>query len=102
MIQFKNPFQGVKVEYTRSHPLTKVVVITAIVLSMTAMIALRLTQEDIEAQPEEARAKAAALEYANRQLEEKKEGLGSVYSDMQIAQEELGLVDPDAIFFKAD
>ena len=102
MAEFKTPFRNIRIVLCRTKPLTKVVVIAAIVLSMTAMIALRLTQEDIEAQTEEARAKAAALEYANQQLEEKKEGLGSVYSDMEIAQEELGLVDPDAIFFKAD
>ena len=102
MAEFKTPFRNIRIVLCRTKPLTKVVVIAAIVLSMTAMIALRLTQADIEAQTEEAKVKAAKLEYENQTLEDGIDGLGSVRSDMQIAQEELGLVDPDAIFFKAD
>ena len=100
MAEIKTPFRDIKIVLCRTKPLTKVVVIAAIVLSMTAMITLRLAQNDIEAQTEQARAEAAQLEYENQQLEQKKEQVGSVQSDMDIAQNELGLVDPDTIFFE--
>ena len=37
------------------------------------------------------------LEYANTELVEKTENLGSVQSVREIAQEELGLVDPNTV-----
>ena len=102
MVQFKIPFQNIKVVYRRSKPLTKVVVIAAIVLSMAALITLRWTLNDIQKQTQDMKAEAARLEQENAELEDKIDQLGSVQSAMDIAQEELGLVDPDTVVIETD
>ena len=102
MVQFKNPFQNIKIVYRRSKPLTKVVVIAAIVLSMAALITLRWTLNDIQKQTQDMKAEAARLEQENAELEDKIDQLGSVQSAMDIAQEELGLVDPDTVVIETD
>ena len=102
MVQFENPFQNIKVVYRRSKPLTKVVVIAAIVLSMAALITLRWTLNDIQKQTQDMKAEAARLEQENAELEDKIDQLGSVQSAMDIAQEELGLVDPDTVVIETD
>ena len=102
MVQFKTPFQNIKVVYRRSKPLTKVVVIAAIVLSMAALITLRWTLNDIQQQTQDMKAEAARLEQENAELEDKIDQLGSVQSAMDIAQEELGLVDPDTVVIETD
>ena len=97
MAEFKNPFRDIKVEYTRSHPLTKVVVIALIVLSMAALITLRVSSIRLHREIEQMRQEAAQLEAENQVLKEKLEELGSVEGVDHIAEEELDLVDPDTI-----
>ena len=45
---------------------------------------------------------ASGLEYTNEELERKTEELGSVQSIQDIAEEELGLVDPDTVIFQPE
>ena len=97
MAEFKNPFRDLKVEYSRSHPLTKVVVIALIVLSMAALITLSWSQADMRRQIEEMRREVAQLESENQDLREKIDKLDSVEGVENIAQDELDLVDPDTI-----
>ncbi len=97
MAKFQNPFRGVKVEYTRSHPLTKVVVIALIVLCMAALITLRLSSIRLNRETADLRDEAAQLEAENAALEEKIDDLDSVEGVENIAEEELDLVDPDTI-----
>jgi len=97
MVKFKNPFQGVKVEYTRSHPLTKVVVIVLILVSMAAMIALTWSGTRLRREIEALREEAAQLEAENADLREQLEKQDSVDGVEHIAENELGLVDPDTI-----
>ncbi len=97
MVQFKNPFRGVKVEYTRSHPLTKVVLIALIVVCMAALITLRWTSIQLKREIEELRTEAAQLEAEIADLSEKLDQKDSVDSVENIAEDELGLVDPDTI-----
>ena len=97
MAKLKNPFRDLKVEYSRSHPLTKVVVIVLIVLSMAALIALGWSQADMRRQIEAVRREVAQLESENQDLREKIDQLDSVEGMEHIAQDELGLVDPNTI-----
>lgn len=97
MAQFKNPFQGVKVEYTRSHPLTKMVVIALIAVCTVSLIALRLTSQRLKAEIAELRSEAAQLEADIADLREKIDMQGSVEGVEDIAENELDLVDPDTI-----
>ncbi|MBQ7801680.1 MAG: hypothetical protein IJ375_05085 [Oscillospiraceae bacterium] len=54
----------------------------------------------IENRTGDLRTQAAALEEDNTDLEQKIQDLGSVQSVHDIAQEELGLVSPDAVVFQ--
>ena len=77
MIQFKNPFQGVKVEYTRSHPMTKIVVIALIAVCSVSMLILQLPSHRLKAELAALRQEAAQLESdiaeCGRQLRELEE-----------------------------
>lgn len=86
----------------RSRILTKVVVITAIVLPMLALLTLRSAILGEEDRAETLRAQAAALEAENACLEQNIEELGTVQSVRRIAQEELGLADPDTVMLTPD
>ncbi len=97
MAPFKNPFRDIKVEYTRSHPLTKAVVIGLIVVCMAALITLRLTTAHLKREIAELRGEAALLEQENADLREKIDNLDSVEGVEEIAENELDLVDPDTI-----
>ena len=98
----KNPFSDVEVVFRRSKPLTKVVVIAAIVLSIAALVTLRWTQNGILGEIRDMRQEAAQLEQENAALEEKIDNLGNVQGVMDVAQEELGLVDPSSVIIEPE
>ncbi|MBQ9149141.1 MAG: septum formation initiator family protein [Oscillospiraceae bacterium] len=87
----------IKLVYRRSSNLTKVVVTAAIVLSMAALITLRLSINDIRNQTAALESQASQLAQENDELQEDIAALGSIQSVEEIAREELGLVDPDTV-----
>lgn len=92
----------VQILWRKSRPLTKIVASVAIVLSILALISLYLVQSSIQGKTDTMRAEAARLQQENSQLQEKIDRLGSVQSVEEIAQEELGLVDPDTVIVESD
>lgn len=97
MAAIKNPFRGVKVEYTSSHPLTKVVVIALILVCMAALITLRWSGNQLKDEIGDLRGEAAQLESDNEKLGELVDDPDSVEGLEQVAEESLGYVDPDTI-----
>lgn len=97
MVKIKNPFAGIKVTYTRSHPMTRVVLIALLVLSIMTLITLRYLSWQRTSQIEDMRREAEILEAENDDLQHKIDGKESVEGVEQIAGDELGLVDPDTI-----
>ena len=97
MAKLKIPFRDINVEYTRSHPLTKVVVIALILVCMAALITLRWSTNRMKNEISELRSEAAQLEAENAELKDRLEKLDSVAGVEQIAEEELDMVDPDTI-----
>ena len=97
MAKIPNPFSSVQIEFRRSRPLTKIVVCGTIVLSMAALITLRLAHDHIQAQTDQMREKAAYLEHENAILDERNSDLEGIHVVEQIAREELGLVDPNTV-----
>ena len=97
MAKLKIPFRDIKVEYTRSHPLTKVVVIALILVCMAALITLRWSTNQMKNEISELRSEAAQLEAENAELKEKLDELDSVEGVENVAEDELGMVDPDTI-----
>ena len=80
-----------------STPLLKIVVIVLVVFSMAALISLSWVRQGIQNQTEAMRQEAYGLVLENAELEDRIADLGSVQSVQDIAQEELGMVDPDTV-----
>ena len=102
MAELKEFISRFKLVRQRSSNLTKIVVIVTIVLCMGALLTLRLAMNEIEDNTGKLASQAAALEQENADLAEKIDQLGSVQSVMDIAREELGLVDPDTVIFEPE
>ncbi len=102
MAKIPNPFSHIQIEFRRSRPLTKIMVIVAIVLSTAALVTLRLAQDRIQADTDEMRSQAAWLEHENEILDQRLDDLDAVQTVKEIAKEELGLVDPDTVVFETE
>lgn len=102
MEEKKNPLRKIKVILRPSSPVLKIVVIILIVFSTVALIALGWVRQGIREQTENMRQEAAAMEEENQDLQEQIDNLGSVQSVQQIAQEQLGLVNPDTIIINPE
>lgn len=100
MAELKAFFSRIKLVRQRSSNLSKIVVIITIVLCMGALCTLRLAMNKLETKTDDLRSQAVALEQDNTDLEGKIQDLGSVQSVYDIAQEELGLVNPDTVVFQ--
>ena len=102
MAEKTNPLSRFQVEYHRSNPAVKIVVIVSIVFSILAVAAMTGARINVENRTEVLRQEAARLEHENQDLLERIDLLGSVQSVRQIAEEELGLVDPNAIIIETE
>ncbi len=99
MAEKKNPFSHIKLVYRRSSTLTKCVVLAAVVLCTAALLTLRGAILNEHAKEEAYRKEAAALEQQNNDLSEDIEKIDSVEGMKDIAEDKLGLVDPDTVIF---
>lgn len=82
--------------------LAKTVVTAAILVCTVTLIALHVTMQETERELSALSQQAAALDQENLILTEKVEKLGTVESYLQIAAEELGLVEPDTIIIESE
>ena len=97
MAQKSTPPKKVKVEVRPASNILKIILTILILFSIVALIALRWVHNGILNQIDALKDEASGLEHANEVLDQKTQDLGSVQSIQDIAQEELGLVDPDII-----
>ena len=98
----QNPFRRIKLVFRRSSRLTKIVVAVALVLSIIALIALHCAIKDAQDQLEDARGDAVVLEQEKSRLERYIEELGTSPAIIRIAQEKLGLVEPDTVVIQPE
>lgn len=91
------PKEKRKLVLVPSSPAVKILAGVVVLLSIVALVALGWVRGSIRDLTEEKRQQAAALEQENAQLTEKKDKLGTSDSIREIAEEELGLVDPDTV-----
>jgi len=92
----------IRLVYRRSTPLMKTAVVSAIVLSVAALLVLQLTITATENRTKELAEQAARLEQENQDLNEKIDALGSADSVEQIAKDELGLSDPEDVIIEPE
>ena len=85
--------------FHRSSLLTKIVVLVALVVTTAVLLTLTLGIRSARRAEAESRAQAAQLERENEELAENIQQSGSVENHKQIAEEELGLVDPNTVIF---
>lgn len=92
----------VKIRLRSAPAALKVALIALMVLSISALMALRWVHNGIQTQTQLKREQAAAMEGANADLQDKIASIGSVQSIQQIAQDELGLVNPDTVVIQPE
>lgn len=95
----KPPLSRVRFISRPSSILVKCAALSLVALCIVALLALRGNILDTQQQTEILRAQAAALERENRNLEQYIAELNTVQGITRIAQEELGLADPNTIVF---
>ena len=96
------PGGKVKLVYRKSRTSTKIVIITAIVLSLLALAAVSLAIHITQLRTEQLRREAAGLERENSRLLEYIEEYGTIEGIIRIAREELGLIEPDSIVIQPE
>jgi aspartokinase len=99
MAKLAEMLSRIRIVPQRSSTLTKIVVVSAAVLSTVALLTLGSAIQAKSAEIEENRKLAIGLEQAIDRLEQRIDELGTVQSIIYIAQTQLGLVDPDTIIF---
>ena len=95
--RFLSRFQ---LQYRRTSALNKVAIAAAVVLSSVTLVSLRFAQWDAEETLAQMRLQAAELRRENQALRDDIDELGTSESTREIAQRELGLVDPDTIIIE--
>lgn len=88
---------SVRVVFSPSSPLLKILVVVLLTFSMVALAALTWVKLTVQSQTETIAAEAAAVAGQNRVLEQRVENMDSDDTVRAIAQEELGLIDPDTV-----
>lgn len=86
----------------RSSPVLKIVLLVTILLSTVVLIALGIFIKGEQAKADAWRDQAALEQQKNEELNNKLDNLGSLESVQQIAQELLGLINGNGIFFQPE
>ena len=94
-----NPLSKIKLVYRPGKTLTKIALLGVIAASTVALVTIHAAINRGEAKLNAGSAQAAAQEQENRELEQNIDALGSKGSILDIAEEELGLVDPDTVVY---
>lgn len=102
MLEFKTPIGKVKVAKRRSRTATKIVVLAAVLLSIATLVTLVLAVQSTRDQTEALRTEAAQLAQENSRLERYIQELGTVKGIIRIAQEVLGLIEPDSVIIQPE
>ena len=100
MSSIRNFLSRFQLQYRRTTTLHKVVVAAAVLLSAVTLLSLRFVHMDAQARAAELRHQVAVQEQQNDELRQDIDELGTADSIREIAQEELGLVDPDTIIIE--
>lgn len=91
-----------KVKFRRSSLTAKIVVLVAVLLSLTTLVMLSVHLANEKDRAEQLRQQAMALEMDNSRLEQYIRELGSLEAVIRIAREKLGLVEPDSIVIQPE
>ena len=96
------PLGTIKFKYRRSSAVTKVVILIAVVLSVAALLMLHFAIGTTQDAAEEMRQEAIGLEQEQSRLERYIEELGTIQGIIRLAQEKLGLIEPDSVIIQPE
>lgn len=102
MEKIRRALKRVRLVYCKSTPVTKAVVLLAIVLSMVALLTIRLALDATNDRIDQLAGEAAGLEQNNQELQEDINKLGTVDSVIEIAQKLWNLVFPDTVIIEPE
>ena len=102
MQQKSHSLADVKVVRRKSSTLTRIVIVTAIVLSVAALLTLRFATDAALRRTEALRQQAVILEQEGQRLEEYESQKGSLQEIFRIAQEKLGLIFSDSVILQPE
>ena len=102
MADFRKTLSRIQLVRTSGGKLTTIVVVTAIVLSMIALSVLHISTKELKARTDDLSRRAAQLESENEDLQKDIAQVDSIQGIVDIAEEELGLVQPDAVFYQPE
>ena len=102
MANLKKLIGKIRFVKVKSRKLTIVALVVAIVLSMGALTLLHLSMYDLRSSTETLRQEAARLEAENEELVQDIDEVDSMHAIVEIAEEELGLVQPDSVFYQTE
>lgn len=94
-----NP-KRIRVVFSQSTPLLKVLVALLLTFSLMALGALTWVKLSVQQQTEDLRAESVAIARENQKLEKRLEDPDSNNTIREIAQEELGLADPSTLIIQ--
>ncbi len=97
MAKKRMPF---KLVFRKSSTLTKTALLVALVVCTLTLVGLSAATKNAQQDYEALRQQAADLVAENQQISDRIKSLGSVESIIQIAMEELGLVEPDTMIIE--
>ena len=100
MDEIKELFSRIKLVRMRTPNIVKIALSILIVLSMVVLIGLRIETNILKQETKNLRDEAAALGRENSELDEKIDALDTIQSVIDIAKEELGLVEPGTVIFE--
>ena len=98
----KNPFSRIRLVYRRTSITVKTLVLATLVLCSLTLITLRFSLMETKKELASVRAEAQMLEQENDRLQKSIRQLGTVQSVTDLAEELLGLVDPNTVIFEAE
>ena len=98
----KNIFSRVRFVYRRTSMPVKALVLAMLVLCTLTLITLRFTLMQTKKELNELRVEAQVLEQENDRLQKSINQLGTVQSVTDLAEELLGLVDPNTVIFETE
>ena len=102
MTRFRKFLSSIKLVCRKTSTLTKIVVLTALVLSMAPLLMLHGAIDATRKDTEELRQQAIALEQEHNQLEQYEKEKGTIQEVIRIAMERLGLVKPDSVVIQPE
>lgn len=95
-------FSRIQVKYRRTSMPVKALVLAMLVVCILTLMALRFSLMQTKKELNSLRAEAQVLQQENKRLQKSIDQLGTVQSVTDLAEQLLGLVDPNTVIFEAE